>query len=405
MLLLPLTRLALATCTPLVDDDLTDGRTDGDAWGGHFTSDGWESDGGSLVYDFPSSATNGRFEVVLTGLEEEGVSQVNLAEMFTSHDGSFSDSVADQFLVLKIAGDIYGGYDGRIKLQVGMEYGLSGTGELSEWTDMNDWHPADEHTLVVEWGDGYTSLEIDGRVGAEADYTPESGGAIPFLSLRLPNNGSYTYDPLLAGVTYSYAYVCAEVAGAPATIDAFDVAPRELALGDPFTLDWEVSGSVTDVIACGTNTTTGQSLCTASLGDASGSVAIDSADVGEGEWTTWLEATGGGVTVTSDPVELTVHEPGWVDEGDDGGGDDEDDGGGGGGGGGGDGEEEGGDDTGVYDDREPRGDREPRRGYTGDIPEADACGCATTDPATGLAVLAAALIARRRRYDGGAGGS
>lgn len=338
MILLATSLAFAAPCTTLVNDDLRDGVADGNRWGGYFTGDGWVADGGSIVYDLAAVAASGRFEIVLRGLEEAGVSQSDLAEMFSSFDGSFTDGRTDQFLQVKFAGDIYDGYDGRIKLQIGMEYGVSGTGELAMWSGENDWSAGDWHTLAVEWGDGWGQMWMDGNLFASVDYSPENGGYIPFVSLRIPNNGSYTYDPLLAGLTFGSAWLCGEIA-TPPSVSSWDLSPREIAAGDAVNVQWAVDGTVTSVLACGRPDAGGDTVCSANLGSASGSTTIPTDGMAVGSWTTWLDVNGGAATGASIP--LVIHEAGWTpssggnggdggDSGTDNGGDNGTDSGGGG---------------------------------------------------------------------------
>lgn len=306
--MLLLTRLAWGTCTPLVNDDLTDFSTDGAVTSGRFDVGGWVAEGGYILYNLPSPAPAGEMEIVVRGLEEAGVGQSDLAEMFSGFDGSFTDSAADQFLQLKFAGDVYDGYDGRIKLQLGMEYGLSGTSELAEWSDMRDWSAGDRHTLRATWGDGWSTLSIDGAVAAEVDYTEEAGGYIPFQSLRIPNNGSYTYDPLLSQLTFEHVSLCGELETAePAAFTSFDIQPRELTQGDVVTVTWSTTGPVDSVVACAASG--GTQTCTGSLGGASGSSSFSSGSMAPGTWSTWMAAG----STTSSTIDLVVRAPGTED--------------------------------------------------------------------------------------------
>lgn len=395
-MLLLLALPAFATCETFYDDALTDGASDGDAWGGSYAGDGWWPDGGTMVYNFPFPAASGSFEITLGGLEESGLSQNDVAEMFTAHDGSFSDGLTHSFLQLKMAGDVYDGYAGRIKMQVGGEYGDM---ELAQWSDERDWNPADTHTISVTWGEGYAWMEHDGRVVAEVDYRAYNGGYVPFETLRIPNDGRYAYDPAADQLHYRHVWVCGE-AGAlpdPPTIDAFDVSPRDVALYQAFTVSWSVGGELTGLTACGQARATGQLACTP-LDGASGSLVVGSEVLTVDTWDVRIEAAGPGGSVTSSPIALTIHEQGWTpsdDGGDSGGGDSGTDGGGdsGGGGGGTDSGGGGGVDSGDGADA----DDDALEPELADDKELGVCSCATGGAGVGWVGLAAAALLLRRR--------
>lgn len=398
-MLLVLALPAQATCNTLFDDDLTDGASDGDVSGGSFAGDGWWPDGGTMVYNFPTPVDRGSFEITLAGLEEAGLSQNDVAEMFTAHDGSFSDGLSHSFLQLKMAGDVYDGYAGRIKMHIGGEYGDM---ELAEWSDERDWNPDDTHTISVSWGEGYVWMEHDGRVVAEVDYTAYNGGYVPFETLRIPNDGWYAYDPVADQLRYQHVWLCGEDAEVPdpPTIDAFDVQPRELAFYEPFALSWTVGGELDSLQACGQARSTGAQAC-AALSGASGSYGVASEVLSVDTWDVWLEASGPGGSTVSGTLAVTIHEAGWTPSS--GGGDSGvvDGGDSGGAGDSGDDEETG---SGGLDTAGPGED--PRTGATPgethDVGEVG-CGCRVGGDAPaglaalGLAGLAGLAGARRRR--------
>lgn len=308
MLLLALQ--AHAECVTLVDDDLTDGGTSGDVWGGSFTGSGWTSDGGSLVYNLPQAVDRGQFVLTVAGLEESGLTQTDIAEMFTAHDASFSDGLTHSFLQLKMAGDAYDGYAGRIKMQIGGEYGDM---ELAEWSDERDWSAGDSHTVTVTWGDGYATMAHDGSVVSEVDYSPYNAGFVPFESLRIPNDARYAFDPIMSELRYTHVWLCGEpeVATEAPSITSFDVQPRDVAQYAPFYLSWITGGGVSDLQACGRARTSGAEACTP-LSGASGSTAIQSELLAIDTWDIWLEASGPGGEVSSSPIALVVHPQGWT---------------------------------------------------------------------------------------------
>ena len=116
-MLLVLTSLAFP-CDWFIYDDYGDGSADGRVYGGTFVSGGWRPDGGTIVYDLPD-VVSGYINMRVSNIDESGVAQHDLLEMFSDYDGSFSDTRRDNFLQVKFAGDIYEGYDGRVKLQAG----------------------------------------------------------------------------------------------------------------------------------------------------------------------------------------------------------------------------------------------------------------------------------------------
>ncbi len=301
-LVLPVSSLA---CTPVFDDNLSSGSTLGAQYGGSFVAGGWSPQGGTLIYNLATEVSSGRATFQITGLEEHDLSQSDLLEGFTSHDGSFTDGIVDQFLQVKMAGDIYDGYDGRVKLQLGMEYGVSGTGELGGWTGERDWSASETHEFAVEWGEGWSEMFIDGASVVGVDYTPEAGGYIPIRSLRIPNNGSYTNDWLLANVVYGRVTLCSEVVEVPPVLDAFSITPAVLTWGESWTVSWSVSGSVDAIFVCGAPVAGGGTLCQP-LAGASGTTSLSSLTLAAGDWYAWLQASGPGGTATGSPTVVTV---------------------------------------------------------------------------------------------------
>lgn len=312
----PLLPMPARACAVQFDDDLSTGTTVADRHGGSFVAGGWRPQGGSLVYDLPMAVPSGRLTFLVSGLEEHDLSQSDLVEAFTSWGGSFSDGLVDQFLQVKMAGDIYEGYGGRVKLQIGMEYGASGTGELGAWTGERDWNAGDTHEFLVAWGGGWAEMYVDGVSVVGVDYSPEAGGVIPYTSVRLPNDGSYANDPLLSDVVYGRVSLCAEEVPAPPVVDAFDIAPLELAQGEAFTVGWSVSGSADSVSICGAPSSGGEAGCIA-LPGAAGSTGVSSETMAPGGWRAWIAASGPGGSAVSAETEVTVHEAGWVPSSDD----------------------------------------------------------------------------------------
>ena len=301
---------AQAECVTLVDDVLTDGGTDGDVWGGNFTGSGWVSEGGSLVYNLPQEVDRGQFVLEVAGLEEDGLSQTDVGEMFTAHDASFSDGLTHSFLQLKMAGDVYDGYAGRIKLQIGGEYGDM---ELAEWSGERDWSAGDAHSIAVTWGDGYATMKHDGAVVAEVDYAAYNGGFVPFESLRIPNDARYAFDPVMSELRYTHVWLCGEAPEGvdPPTIQSFDVQPREVAQFSPFTVSWSAGGDTSSLQACGRARSSGALVCTAVSGLA-GSLAVASELLAVDTWDLWLEVSGPGGTTNSGTVALVVQPQGWA---------------------------------------------------------------------------------------------
>ena len=77
------------------------------------------------------------------------VAQHDLLELFSSSYGTFSDGTRDNFLQVKFAGDIYDGYDGRVKLQAGPEW--YGDAECGGWTSEYDWNPDGSYDFTVSF--------------------------------------------------------------------------------------------------------------------------------------------------------------------------------------------------------------------------------------------------------------
>lgn len=187
-------------CTLVFDDSLGDGGTDGAREGGAFVSGGWEAGGGSLVYDF-DAASSGYAEVTVRGLDEAGVGESDLFELFTGPGGDFQDGAVDRFALVKIAG--VSGYVGRVKVEMGTEYSSS---EVGDWGDERDWDPSRAYTLRLDWDGDEAWVSAGGAELARVDYRSE--GSFPFRSLRVPNNGSYQADPNLADLVVERVRVC-----------------------------------------------------------------------------------------------------------------------------------------------------------------------------------------------------
>lgn len=233
--------LALASvawsCTWYVYDDFSDGSADGYVEGGTFVPGGWRPDGGFVRYDLPDlvSAT---ITMRLSNVDEASVSQSDLLELFSGTDGSFSDSRRDNFLQVKFAGDIYEGYDGRVKLQAGPE--LYGDAECGAWTSEFDWDPSGSYDFTVSYTQTSAALDVGGGLlSASIDATPcDDLGPLTFRTLRVPNDGNYARDPLMDDIIIAGVGVC----GDDATSTPVDTGGGQ-ASGDSGTPDGDSGGT------------------------------------------------------------------------------------------------------------------------------------------------------------------
>lgn len=198
-------RIAAATppgCGRLTIDDPLTGATVGAQQGGTLDAAGFTPGDppGSIVWDLPSPLRQGCVEVTVEGLQTVGVGEHDLLELFTGPAGSFTDGATDHFLLLKIAGDVFPGYEGRLKVEMGLEYD---TLEVGTWAEPLPWSAAESHTLAVRLdGTGIAEFYRDDVLLETVDYNEIEGGELAFASLRIPNDGEYQVDPLLNGARY-----------------------------------------------------------------------------------------------------------------------------------------------------------------------------------------------------------
>jgi hypothetical protein len=229
-LLIPLLTPDAAACDFYIYDDYGDGSADGRVQGGTFVNGGWRPDGGSIVYDLPNFAS-GTITMRLSNVDERGVSQHDLLELFSGTEGSFSDGRRDNFIQVKFAGDIYDGYDGRVKLQAGPEH--YGDVEAGAWTSEFDWNPDGAYDFSVSWGGMSANMGIGGVLSTSADYSYY--GYLTMATLRIPNDGSYARDALMDDIVIAGVSLCTDDPGrttpitpdSPQYDDAEDSAPRD----------------------------------------------------------------------------------------------------------------------------------------------------------------------------------
>ncbi len=199
--------IALATppgCGEQVIDDPLAGATVGVAQGGTLDAAGFVPGGsdppGSIVWGLDPPIRAGCVEVTISGVVTAGVGEHDLVELFTGPDGSFSDGATDHFLLLKIAGDVFPGYEGRLKVEIGREYEVL---EVGSWADALPWAQADSYTLSIRLdGAGIAEFYRDDVLLASVDYNEIAGGNLAFASLRIPNDGEYQVSAPLNGVQY-----------------------------------------------------------------------------------------------------------------------------------------------------------------------------------------------------------
>ncbi|MCX4240857.1 hypothetical protein [Paraliomyxa miuraensis] len=195
-------RATPANCGELVLDDPLAGSTVGVQQGGTIDGSGFTPGDppGSIVWNLPSPLREGCVEVVVSGVLTSGVGEHDLVELFTGPDGSFTDGNVDYFMLLKIAGDVFPGYEGRLKVELGLEYDAL---EVGSWAEPLPWAPADSHTLAVRLdGAGLVEFYRDDVLLEVVDYNEIAGGDLAFESLRIPNDGEYQVDPALGGAVY-----------------------------------------------------------------------------------------------------------------------------------------------------------------------------------------------------------
>ena len=340
-------------CDWFVYDDYADGSADGSVYGGTFVSGGWRADGGTIVYDLPD-VVSGTITMRLSNIDEAGVSQHDLLELFSGDDGSFSDGRRDNFLQVKFAGDIYDGYDGRVKLQVGPEW--YGDVEVGAWTGEYDWQAGNAYDFSVSWGGNTASMDIASTLSTSIDYSYY--GELSFRTLRVPNDTSYARDGLMDDVVYAGVSLCG-VSGSstapedtdtdtdtdadadadtdtdtdtdadadadadgdtdtdtdsdvPAPVAApvvasFDVLPREVAQGDDWRVEWTAQGVVDHARFCVAGDGRFESCTT--IDAARGQATMETDGLVEGNYRGRVEVSGAGGTGTSGELLLTVLPP------------------------------------------------------------------------------------------------
>jgi hypothetical protein len=332
-------------CTWYVYDDYGDGSTDGIQYGGTFVTGGWRPDGGSIVYDLPelSSAT---ITMRLSNVDERGVSQHDLLEMFSSSGGSFSDGIRDNFLQVKFAGDIYDGYDGRVKLQAGPEW--YGTNECGAWTAEFDWDPSGSYDFTISFDSDSAWLDIAGLLSSSIDVAPcQDIGPLSFRTLMVPNDGSYARDPLMDDIIIAGVSVCGEEAvaddgggsnnggdsgdggagdgGSDGGSDSGDgggsndgggsdsgtdtlaapvftsliLRPSAVMVGEPWIASWDISGDMDAAKLCFRQSGEESDSCI-KLDGPSGETSISTTEFAPGYYAAWGTASGpGGVSVST----------------------------------------------------------------------------------------------------------
>ena len=331
-------------CTWYLYDDYGDGSADGRQYGGTFVTGGWRPDGGTIVYDLPEPVVSGTITMRVSNVDEAGVSQHDLLEMFSGADGSFSDSRRDNFLQVKFAGDIYEGYDGRVKLQAGPEW--YGDVEAGAWTSEYDWNPDGSYDFTISWGGTTAAMDIASTLSTSIDYSYY--GELGFTTLRVPNDGTYTRDYLMDDVVIAGVSLCGDPATSESETDTdtdadtdsdtdadtdsdtdadtdsdtdadtdaepaqtvvtrFEVDPRSVTVGQSWQVRWEAEGSPTTVQFCVTPGAPTVRCTDLPVDVDTTRVATD--DLGTGPYTAWLALDGPLGPATSGTVELVVSAP------------------------------------------------------------------------------------------------
>lgn len=338
-------------CTWYIYDDYADGSADGRAQGGSFVSGGWRPDGGAIVYDLPEAVVSGTITFRLSNVDDAGAAQHDFLELFSGYDGSFSDGNRDNFLQIKFAGDIYDGYDGRVKLQAGPEW--YGDVEVGAWTDEFDWDPAQSYDFTVSWGGTVASLGVSNGLSTSIDYGYY--GELGFTTLRIPNDGSYTRDALLDDVIIAGVSLCGDPAsgggdgggdtgtgdsgggdsggdsgptedsgagedsggggadsgtggGAEApVVTEFSVDPDTVVAGERWVASWTVSGVVDEARMCVAAAESSFNSC-AELPEASGVKPFGTEGFAPGMYWGWVEAEGPGGSAVSPGRTLWITE-------------------------------------------------------------------------------------------------
>lgn len=333
-MLLALSSLAFP-CTWYVYDDYGDGSTDGHQYGGTFVTGGWRPDGGSIVYDLPElqSAT---ITMRLSNVDERDVSQHDLLEMFTSSGGTFSDGTRDNFLQVKFAGDIYDGYDGRVKLQAGPEW--YGTTECGAWTAEFDWDPSGSYDFTVSFDATSAWLDIAGVLSSGIDASPcQDIGPLSFRTLMVPNDGSYARDSLMDDIVIAGVAVCGEEAvvddggggsgdgggdsgdgggggfgddtatdtSTAPVVATFAVEPPVAEVGEGWVVWWGFEGALDTARFCFRRDGAALETC-ADLQGASGRSVVSTADLAPGDYEAWIQAEGPGGDARSGPTLLSL---------------------------------------------------------------------------------------------------
>ena len=332
---------AAHACSYYVYDDYSDGSTDGRQSGGTFVSGGWRPDGGTIVYDLPT-LVSGTITFRLTNVDEVGVSQHDLLELFSGPDGSFSDGNRDNFLQVKFAGDIYDGYDGRVKLQVGPE--MYGDAECGAWTSEYDWNPDGSYDFSVSWDATSASMDIGGVLSASVDATPcDDIGPLTFSSMVLPNNGSYARDALMDDVVIGGVSLCGveastetdtdtdsdadtdtdtdtdadtdtdtdtdtdadtDAASAP-SVPLFTIEPPTAEVGAKWVVAWSAEGDASSARLCFTRDGSALETCT-DLPGPSGQSVVATDDFAPGAYQAQVVAAGPGGEGASATVALSL---------------------------------------------------------------------------------------------------
>lgn len=190
-------------CGPLQLEDALAGATVGAQSGGTLDAAGFRAAGsdppGTIVWEIDPPLREGCVEVTISGVTTAGVGEHDLLELFTGPSGAFSDGAMDHFLLYKIAGDVFPEYEGRLKVEMGEENSAI---EVGTWSANLAWAPADTHTLAVRLdGAGIAELYRDDELLDVVDYSEI--GDLSFVSLRIPNDGSYQVSPPLLDVVFS----------------------------------------------------------------------------------------------------------------------------------------------------------------------------------------------------------
>ena len=190
-------------------DELSDGKSSGQVIGGTFTSKGWKHVSGEdkIIWDLDQTMEAGIIEFELTGMSKDtkgGYSTPRRQRAY--YFGLFNDPTGDKKkggtnpAFIEIRYNWGSDYKNRsaVKFQAG-DAGLSGTFHEPYGTKKyQDWNPNAYYKHKVTFGDGLTTLYIDGEFQAEIPYNNRPLGwrylfigDINYAGISGPDNVTY----------------------------------------------------------------------------------------------------------------------------------------------------------------------------------------------------------------------